>query len=440
MTVRDKTAPKAGKVLIINSDPEITRILEVNLIHANLEVLVAHNSAEAFQITRRDKADTVLLDQDLLDTESPEIFQKLLELFYSIPIIVIGTRVKKLDADSNLEEIAINYIAKPFDPREVVAIIKGYLTHKETTYTVMVTKKNRNDVPNIASLQLAMDINRKEAREALKNIQRIISSLLKTVPQTLKDSFDRLSDEIQEMAILCNRSLYLAADFHSRLDILQDRLSQQESEQVTTAEAILTICRTITRSMQVRFFFDMESGKRVARYSLAIAKEMKMTEIERQALYHAALLKDLALAFSRAEVIEDLALISREAATALKEKLNLLWKALATIPFLLPACNLLLYKHERYDGTGGSFGLKGNDIPLGSRILAVADAYDRLTAPRSPVDKKSPDIAIQQVVIESRLSFDPHVISALLMFLKRNEMDLAFGEIKGEIDRGVVSG
>jgi diguanylate cyclase (GGDEF)-like protein len=297
-----------------------------------------------------------------------------------------------------------------------------------TTYQVTIPKKWQSWMIEVNTLQMAMDISRKEARDAIKNIQRLVASIVEPVPPALKDAYDRLGGKVQELAVLCNRSLFLADDFNSRLEIQQDRLLQQESEQLATSEAIMTICRDMIRSTQVKLLFDLESGKRVVKYTLAVAKELKIPDVERQALYHAALLKDIALAFSRPDIIEQMTLTSREMVAAMKERLNLVWKALATIPFFLPACNLLLYRFERFDGTGGSFGIKGTDIPLGSRILAVADAFDFMTSARSPQGKISPKLAVQKIVAESGLCFDPHVVSALLMLWKRNELDTSLSE------------
>jgi response regulator RpfG family c-di-GMP phosphodiesterase len=467
MFVRDKTTPGVGKILIVNQDPEIARILEVNLAHANLEVVLANNGAEALQLIRRDKADTIILDQELLDTEGGVFTRHIKELSDNVPVIIIGNRLKKGNIATRADEITVSYITKPFDPKEVVALVQGYLIHKErrvnidqlseppqriaigkamndekgkgTTRAVSIPKKWHSGLQNIDSLQLAMDINRKEARAALKNIQRVIASLLESVPPELKDSFDRLAGDVQEMAVLCNRSLYLAADYDHRLEIQHNLLLQQESEQMAMLEAILTICRNMTRSTPVKHLFDPENVKRVAKYALVIARELKISGAEQQALYHAALLKDLALAFSRSEVIERTASISHEVAAALKERLNLIWKALAAIPFFSPACHLLLYKQERFDGTGGSFGLKGNDIPLGAKILAVAEAFSILNSNQSPRGRKDPALAIPQIVAESGLAFDPHVVNALLMLLNRNELEYPFRENKGEIDLGVTS-
>ena len=297
-----------------------------------------------------------------------------------------------------------------------------------TTYQVTIPKKWQSWMIEVNALQMAMDISRKEARDAIRNIQRLVASIVEPVPPALKEAYERLSGKVQELAVLCNRSLFLADDFNSRLEMQQDRLLQQESEQLATSEAILTICRDMIRSMQVKLLFDLESGKRVVRYALAIAKELRMSDTECQALYYAALLKDIALAFSRPGVIEKRALANSEMVASMKERLNLVWKALSTIPFFLPACNLLLHRVEKYDGTGGTFGVKGNDIPLGSRILAVADTFDVITSARSPQEKMAPKQAMEKILAESGRYFDPHVVSALMMLWKRKELDTVLNQ------------
>jgi response regulator RpfG family c-di-GMP phosphodiesterase len=451
MTVRRKTAPLVGKVLVAYYDPEITRILEVNLVHANLEVALAHSGTEVLEIIRNDKSDIVILDQELLDMENSHIYRRIKELVGDAHIVLIGNKSKKKRTAVEPDDFTVSYLSKPFDPREVLALVRGYLMRKELTANSAplaagksatagaVLKKWRSYMQEVDSLQVAMEISRKHAREALRNIQRIVASLVKMASPELKESSERLSGDIQEMAVLCNRSLYLAANFNSQLEAVQDQLSQQELEQIAMSEAVLNICRHISSLLQVKLLFELESARRVVSYSLAIAKELGMPDAERQALHHAALLKDVALGFSRPDIIEQLTSTSREIATSVKERLNSVWKALDAIPFLAPACDLLLYRYERYDGTGGPFGQKGNKIPLGSRILAVADAFNSLTSGRSPRGKLAPELAVRQIVEQSGLAFDPHVVSALLMLWKKNELEFVAGENKGEASRGVTS-
>lgn len=450
MTERYRAAPKAGKVLLAYSDPEMIRILEVNLIHANLDVVLAQNSAQVLEKIRQDKSDIVILDQELLDSENGDIYRRIKELVGEVPIILIGHRSKKQINAAKADETVIGYLPKPFDPAEVVALVRGYLAHKELTVSttpkakgntpvVRVPQKWRSYLQEVDSLQVAMEISRKEARDALRNLQRLVAPLIDTAAPNLKDSLERLAGVVQELAVLGNRSLYLAADFNGRLEILQDRLTQQESEQLAASEAILAICCNIADSLQAKLLFDLESARRVASYSLAIAKELGMTDVERKALQNAALLKDIALAFSDPDIIEQITSTSHETALSLKDRLNSLWKALANIPLFVPVCNLLLYKHEMHDGTDGTFGLKGDKIPLGSRILAVADAFNLLASARPPRDETALELALKQILEQSGHAFDPKVVSVLVMLWKKNELEFTVSENKEEISRDLTS-
>jgi diguanylate cyclase (GGDEF)-like protein/PAS domain S-box-containing protein len=85
------------------------------------------------------------------------------------------------------------------------------------------------------------------------------------------------------------------------------------------------------------------------------------------------------------------------------------------IPFLLPLESEILCHHERYDGTGYPRGLKGDDIPLGARIISVAEAYGALTTPRPyrPSHLSSKE-ATEVIKKESGKQFDPLVVEHFL--------------------------
>jgi diguanylate cyclase (GGDEF)-like protein len=72
----------------------------------------------------------------------------------------------------------------------------------------------------------------------------------------------------------------------------------------------------------------------------------------------------------------------------------------------------ILHHHERYDGTGYPYGLKGKDIPLFARIIAVADAYDAMTQRKEYGELLSQPQAIVEIVSNSGAQFDPDVVAA----------------------------
>lgn len=293
---------------------------------------------------------------------------------------------------------------------------------KGITYTIVIPRKWQSWLHEVNALRLAIDVSRKEARAELKNIHLLLSSLLEQVPQAMKDSLEILSGKVQELGILCNRSLFLIEDLSSQLEIHQDRLQQQGVEQLTTTEAMLAIGREIARSMHVENVFDPDSAKRVARYALTIANEFTLSASDRQALHHAALLKDLGLALSPHDMVEQMVVPTIEEATAVRARFNLVWKVLSTIPFLSLALVFILYRYERYDGTGGPFGVSGDNIPLGARILAVADTFDSMTSSLSPREALAPGQAVQKIVDGSGQRSDPDVVNAFLRAWKKKEL------------------
>ena len=76
--------------------------------------------------------------------------------------------------------------------------------------------------------------------------------------------------------------------------------------------------------------------------------------------------------------------------------------------------DIVLYHHERYDGKGYPAGLKGEEIPLGARILAVADSWDAMTSER-PYRKALPkSVAMEELRKNAGTQFDPDIVSVFL--------------------------
>jgi HD-GYP domain-containing protein (c-di-GMP phosphodiesterase class II) len=78
---------------------------------------------------------------------------------------------------------------------------------------------------------------------------------------------------------------------------------------------------------------------------------------------------------------------------------------------LKEAVPIILHHHERYSGHGYPFGLRGNDIPLGARIVAIADAYDAMTHDRPYKRAMSHDDAIKELRRHSGTQFDPELVT-----------------------------
>lgn len=85
----------------------------------------------------------------------------------------------------------------------------------------------------------------------------------------------------------------------------------------------------------------------------------------------------------------------------------------------------ILYHHERYDGAGYPFGLAGSEIPLLSRVVLVADAYDAITNHRAYQPALPVEYAIEEITVNAGTQFDPLVVEAFLLVAARDQLPAA---------------
>jgi HD-GYP domain-containing protein (c-di-GMP phosphodiesterase class II) len=91
---------------------------------------------------------------------------------------------------------------------------------------------------------------------------------------------------------------------------------------------------------------------------------------------------------------------------------------------LRPLVPIVLHHHENYDGSGYPEGLKGDEIPLGSRIIIVADAYEAMTSDRIYRKAIGHDRAMEQLNKYKGVQFDPKVVRALEAVVQKRGMDV----------------
>jgi len=309
------------------------------------------------------------------------------------------------------------------------------------TVNVILPKRWKSPTDDINALLHAADISRNEARTQIDNLRYILSSYDRQIQSTFNEPLKAVQNKVQELLILCNRSLFLANELNNRLELQQDRLLQQEEEQFATTEALFTVCKEMAKLTGIEHLFDIESSHRVAKYASVITNEFKLAPRDRQALHYAALLKDLGLISSVEDMLEQRVVSTREHGIIIKEHVDLVWKAITQVGFLSRALVFVLHRYERYDGKGYRLGVKGINIPLGAKILAVADAFDSLVSGLSPLGKLHPRQAVQKIVEESGQRFEPDVVNAFLRAFRRGELKTTSvaSEVASSYEQGITS-
>jgi len=177
--------------------------------------------------------------------------------------------------------------------------------------------------------------------------------------------------------------------------------------------------------------FPMGRGhaRRVADLSVAVAREMRLAESFIEMVQFAALLHDVGM-IGRDDLLAQPVLDERDV-QELREHV----RVGAAIARELPRKEIaeaILYHHERFDGNGYPRGLKGEAIPLGARIIALAEEVDSMAHGVYPFSSPSPlGAVVSHVVAERGRSFDPGVVDAFLRGVRQGLLQLDnYGDVQ----------
>jgi len=157
---------------------------------------------------------------------------------------------------------------------------------------------------------------------------------------------------------------------------------------------------------------------RVTRYCLAIGKVLNLPTDDLCDLKYAAGLHDIGKVAISRKILNKLGKLTDDEFEIMKQHSAISIRILEKIEGLQSASVLVKHHHERYDGRGYPDGLRGEEIPLGSRIIAVAEAFDILTSDvpwRDAMDQQS---ALTEIEACSGTQFDPVVVQALRLALE----------------------
>lgn len=193
---------------------------------------------------------------------------------------------------------------------------------------------------------------------------------------------------------------------------------EQRRAQITEALAELEVNASsaldaMLAMLEARDAVSYDHAHRVAKLSVNIAMALQIGEPQLSDIERAALLHNLGRLTLPDELVKRLAASLSGPDLARVRSYPLRGYAiLKSVPILASANQIAVASHERYDGSGFPDGLRGQNIPLGARIVGLADAYDELVSGigYAPV---SPERALEILTKERASEFDPAVLGAL---------------------------
>lgn len=194
-----------------------------------------------------------------------------------------------------------------------------------------------------------------------------------------------------------------------------------ENKQLFTVQkdTFITTIRSLVQALDARDPYTKGHSEQVSKYAEMIALEMGLSDPEIENIRFAGLLHDIGKIGIPEKVLNKAGQLSSEEFNQIKMHPYISAQILKPVPLFKNIVPSVYHHHERWDGRGYPDGLKGEGIPLGARILAVADSFDAMIADRVYRRGKGKDAAANELVKCAAGQFDPRVVDALLTALEK---------------------
>ena len=175
--------------------------------------------------------------------------------------------------------------------------------------------------------------------------------------------------------------------------------------------------KTLAKVVDIKGQYSVAHSQNTANLARELSAELKLNEKTKDLIYYAGLLQNIGKITLPEELFANRGKLSQEDWDKLKNYANIGVNILMKINFLSEVVPYICYHKERYDGSGEPEGLKRMSIPLGSRIIAVADAYSAMTSDRAHRKAMTKQQALAVINQESGTKWDPIVVDALYRVL-----------------------
>lgn len=294
---------------------------------------------------------------------------------------------------------------------------EGYLTStaESGAKAVQLAKKHFYNV-TLVDVRLP-DVSGLKVLEEIKNVHPETCVIIITAYATLKNAIDALNmgadAYITKPVDLDEVKAIIRKEIHNQQLLFEKTRLEQE-----LVEDFMATIETLAALIEVKDPYLAGHSKEVKRWSCLIAQRLGLSEEETRDIEMAAILHDIGKIGVKGRILDTHGSLSVTEFQEVKLHPILGESAIRHIRKLKNASRIVRHHHEFWDGGGYPDGLKGEEIPIGSRIIAVADAFNAMTSDRPYRRALSSREAISRLIEEKGKQFDPRVVDTFVNYLE----------------------
>ena len=180
----------------------------------------------------------------------------------------------------------------------------------------------------------------------------------------------------------------------------------------------------LVQALEAKDSYAKKHSENVMYYSLGIAKTMKITPKQIETIGRAAMIHDIGKIGIPDTILSKPGKLTPRERTVVEQHPLIAVRILENMTFLEREIAMVRHHHEKWNGQGYPHGLSKTSIPLGARIMAVADVFDGLTSDRSYHNPRSLAEAMEILVDSSGYDFDPEVVKAMVSWVEKGRSEL----------------
>jgi diguanylate cyclase (GGDEF)-like protein/putative nucleotidyltransferase with HDIG domain len=216
------------------------------------------------------------------------------------------------------------------------------------------------------------------------------------------------------LALLAGAPLYLT---YRTYKVYLGRIDDERRHGQDMADLHLATIEALALAIDAKDQTAQSHIRRVQSYAAALGRALGMSDLEMQGVKTAALLHDIGKLAVPEHILSKPGPLTQEEFQKIRIHPQVGAEIISAVPFPYPVAPLILSHHQRWDGKGYPQGLKGEEIPLGARILSIVDYYDALTSDRPYHKAMTSEAALALLQQESGRALDPTVVQMFVRML-----------------------